>query len=260
MFDALIYDVLMLCSLAKRFFRALGLRVGWASRPENRFDAMGEALGNLVHLGFVPAVVIDGGANVGQWSTLASGIFPGARFHVIEPQPGCWPALEARFTSPRFSIHRTAITSPNVAEVRMISAATDQRNTGAWVAPATGFADELSAIYPSTTLDNLVGPAIAAGDRVLLKLDVERHEISVLDGAAALLPRIEVIVSEVSFFDIHRIGGTTFTGLLNYLDARGFDLYDFAALAPRPRDNRLRMGDAIFVRRGTPLLEDANWE
>lgn len=218
---------------------------------------MGETLGQLVRLGFLPDVIVDAGANVGQWSTLASGIFPSARFHLIEPQPGCWPLLEAAFGSSRFALHRAALTAPGVTEVRMISATTDRRNTGAYVASGPETRGEA---YASTTLDRLIGPLSAASDRMLLKLDVEGHEISVLEGAAGLLPRVDVIVTEVTFYDVHRSGTITFTDVLSHLSARGFDLYDFAALAPRPRDNRLRMGDAVFVRRGTPLLDDANWE
>jgi hypothetical protein len=40
----------------------------------------------------------------------------------------------------------------------------------------------------------------------------------------------------------------------------GFDLYDFAALVARRRDNRLRGGDVIFVRRGSPPLKDDSWD
>ena len=52
----------------------------------------------------------------------------------------------------------------------------------------------------------------------------------------------------------------TFTELLLWLRDAGFVPYDFAALAARRRDHRLRNGDAIFVRRDSPLLSDASWD
>jgi len=45
-----------------------------------------------------------------------------------------------------------------------------------------------------------------------------------------------------------------------FLDARGFALCDFAALASRARDLRLRIGDAIFIRRDSRLAKDVSWD
>jgi len=41
---------------------------------------MGDALRLMRAAGYAPRVVVDAGANVGEWSTLASAIFPEARF------------------------------------------------------------------------------------------------------------------------------------------------------------------------------------
>lgn len=38
--------------------------------------------------------------------------------------------------------------------------------------------------------------------------------------------------------------------------ARGFALFDLASLSSRLRDQRLWLGDAIVIRRGSPLVED----
>jgi len=84
--------------------------------------------------------------------------------------------------------------------------------------------------------------------------------LSALRGAARLLGVVEVVLTEFQFFETNGNGRPTFGGYLGALDARGFELYDFACLSPRPRDQRLRMGDAVFVRRGSPLLEDESWE
>jgi len=249
----------MLTSIGKAAFETLGLRVR-RSGLENRFDAMGDALRNMRSRGFVPTVVIDGGSNVGQWATLASGVFPEARFHLVEPQPGCWPHLESRFPAPRFALHKVVLTAPGLSEVRMVTA------RGAGDTPTSTYVerhvDDPAAprlTFPASTLDALVLGGLTPQDRVLLKLDLEGHEIAALDGAAALLPRVDVIVSEVTFFDIHGSGHVTFSQLLRYLEDRGFELYDFAALAARRRDGRLRMGDAVFARRGTPLVADVAW-
>ena len=45
-----------------------------------------------------------------------------------------------------------------------------------------------------------------------------------------------------------------------FMSSVGFVLYDVASLSGRPRDNRLREGDVIFVRQDSQLLEDRRWE
>ncbi|PYR72998.1 MAG: hypothetical protein DMF87_26865 [Acidobacteria bacterium] len=71
---------------------------------------------------------------------------------------------------------------------------------------------------------------------------------------------MEVIVAEFWAYPIWGKDMTTLTGLVNWMHDAGFDLYDFAALVARRRDNRLRGGDVIFVRRGSPLLADVSWD
>jgi hypothetical protein len=78
-----------------------------------------------------------------------------------------------------------------------------------------------------------------------------------LRGAAQFLRSVEVILTEVSFFS--QAYEPSPAELISFLASTGFTLYDVAALGARFRDNRLRQGDLIFVRQGTPLLADASW-
>ncbi len=94
---------------------------------------------------------------------------------------------------------------------------------------------------------------------MLLKLDLEGHELAALEGASALLPSVEVLVTETCFFQAAPGGASTCSDMLAVLTENGFALYDVAALASRPRDGRLRMGDLIFVRGDSPLIGDTRW-
>src|SRR5207244_342540 len=113
---------------------------------------------------------------------------------------------------------------------------------------------------PATTLDELLDSRLAASDRLLLKLDVEGHELDVLAGSQRVLARVEVIISEVWFFDIEDAGNQTFVDYALALERLGFVFYDIAALGARRRDGRLTVGDAVFVRRGSALVADSRWE
>ena len=49
------------------------------------------------------------------------------------------------------------------------------------------------------------------------------------------------------------------TGLVAFMAAANFILYDIGSLAARARDNRLRQGDFVFVREDSDLLTDSAW-
>ncbi|MBI3399839.1 MAG: FkbM family methyltransferase [Acidobacteria bacterium] len=241
--------------------RSLAARAGLIVHrwPGNRFDAMHDALTLLRQAGYRPAIVIDCGANRGQFAGLVTGIFPDTTIHMIEPQAACWPALDeyARARG-KAHVHRGVVTEPGVARVRMHRGG-DEVSTGAFVIHA-GDAEGADLEADATTLDALFGAKVGRGDRALLKLDIEGHEPEALRGAVRLLQNVEVVLTEVQFFDINRRGLQCFSDIAAVLASHGFELYDFATLGARRRDNRLRLGDPIFVRRDSPLAADVAWE
>ena len=110
------------------------------------------------------------------------------------------------------------------------------------------------------TLDELFAGKISRSDRALLKLDIEGYEIPALKGASQLLEAVEALLTEVQFFEINGNGRPQFGDMVEFMRARGFEVYDVACLSQRPRDMRLRMGDIVFVRRDRELMQDLSWE
>ncbi len=240
-------------SLIKHLAASIGLRVTRRGLA-NRFQAIDECLNRMKESGYDPRVVIDGGANVGQFYSLSKRVFSRAHYHLIEPQPACAERL-LRLVAKRPAVtefHKVGITEPGVASLRMTGGGT----TGAFAVKDHEPADfEVAA----TTLDSIFAERIHADDRLLLKLDLESHELKALRGARSLLEVTEVVLVEVAFFDFENWGRPLFTEVLNVMSGAGFELYDFATLAGRPRDQRLRLGDVFFVRRGTLLCADNSW-
>src|SRR6185295_17965839 len=154
--------------------------------------------------------------------------------------------------------HRCALTAPGFSAVRMVGGGPEGGGTGAWVARPGETAEDVQDV-PAATLDALFADLATAELRPLLKLDVEGHEVEALSGGERLLAQVEVVLAEFQMFEIHGNGLPCFAELYAFLVGHGFELYDFAALSPRPRDQRLRMGDALFVRRGSALLGDNAW-
>lgn len=241
----------------RRIARRCGYRITrW--QPCVRAQAMEEALGLLKSMGFQPGVVIDGGANYGQWASAVHPLFPTARWHLIEPQPACHPSL-ARFVAKNsdMTLHGVALTQPNVREVSLTGIGASGGSSGAYIPGVGQPLDATETIRcPAATLDDLFSATISSADCSLLKLDLEEHELQALKGASQLLDRIEVIACEVAFFDINDGGRPLFNDISEFLLTRGFGLFDFASLNERRRDHRLRTGDAIYVRTDSELLGD----
>jgi FkbM family methyltransferase len=178
----------------------------------------------------------------------------------VEPQDGCLPALKRLAAgSPHIHVHATAVTRPGVRTVVMIGGGDDHAGTGNFIPTRTiAAAAHNPTSYPSTTLDALF--ADLTSSRLLLKIDVEGHELAVLEGARALLQRVEVIVSEFWMYRSDEQEMATLPELLKTLQQAGFVLYDFGALHGRRSDNRLMSGDAIFVRDDSPLVANSSWD
>lgn len=228
--------------------------------PVHRFDALDEVLGQLAANGYRPKRVLDAGANLGQWAGRALPRFPGAAFDLVEPQPGCATTLAALADRERrVTVHRTAVSAPGVTTARMLGSGAARHCTGAYVSQPGDDDREPAIEVPATTLDELFAD-IETADRALLKLDLEGHEMVALRGAKALLPKIEVVLTEVTFYPVEPNVRPIFAEILRFFEDNGFSLYEIVALASRPRDGRLRMGDVVFVRADSPLLADGAWD
>jgi FkbM family methyltransferase len=239
----------------RKAFQRLAARAGFhvGRMPPNRFEATESVLDDLTRRRFDPRVIIDAGANVGDWTRLARAVFPRADCHMVEPQPECRAVLtDLARRDPRVHLHPFALTRPGVAQVRMTGAGT----TGASISAEAGAG---ALVVAATSFDQLFGGLLTRAARPLVKLDIEGHELDALSGAALSLASIEVIITEVRFYDIGRSGHPVFLEVLKFLDARGFELFDFVSLGSRRRDGRLRVGDAVLVRSDSELVNDVAW-
>jgi FkbM family methyltransferase len=221
----------------------------------NRFQAIDDLLANLNRRRFSPSYVIDGGANVGEFSKLARRIWPDAVVHMIEPQQSCRPALEELCRGSRFKMHMVALGDKTGA----ISLAADSEttSTGAHIienlAAATGPIIEV----PVVTLDDLFLSELITVGPILLKMDLQGYELHALRGGSRSLQLIDAILMEVSFYA--QAYEPSVSTLVRFMDESGFELHDIGALSGRSRDSRAHQADFLFVKRGTLLAQDTSW-
>lgn len=245
--------------VVKSLFESLGYRVTRLGTM-NRFQADAETLRMLRDRGYRPRVIIDGGANVGNWTRMVRKIFPSAAIHMIEPQAGCAEPLQSLAKSmPDVTFYPFAITVPDVESVLMAGGGPNGRGSGCYVSKTTQNGQDLQKIS-ARTLDSLVADHVVPNDRALLKLDIQGHELDALAGAEQLMRSVEVIFTELSFYPIDGQNRPVCLDYAVFLRERGFELLDIANLSGRASDRRLREGDFVFVKKTSPLYLELDWE
>lgn len=225
----------------------------------NRFSANEEALASLISRGFAPVRIIDGGANIGEFTRFVMKLFPEALIHAIEPQPGCIAALDGLRLEAvgRLTVHPVALCGPEEDGSTLTMAAdAASTSTGAHVVLDVDETGSLIEV-PCIALDRLLANICSPRDKALLKLDLQGFELHALRGATATLETCDVVLTEVSFYA--QAYEPPLSKLIAFLANQGFELYDVAALYARPRDDRPRQGDLIFVRCDSQLMEDTSW-
>jgi FkbM family methyltransferase len=195
-------------------------------------------------------LVVDLGANEGEWTESFLRVFPG--FDVLAVEPGKEPlgVLEPRFAD-----------RPNVRIVpRAVAAsagtATFHRTQSSVFASLLPPRDSLSELYPespvavteaievpTSSLDELVGDRHVS----VLKLDVQGGELAVLAGGEKTLARTDAVLAEV-LFQPHYEGDAGFAELHGALVDLGFELFDLSE-PDRVGEGPALWADASYARR-----------
>lgn len=245
-------------SLLKAVLNKTPYRVVRRSRG-NRFTAIEDALTSMKARGFSPRIIIDGGANVGDFSALSLHHFPEVMVHAFEPQPGCQADLERlrRHASGRLAIHPVALCGPeHDGSTLRLGTDASATSTGAHVLSGDISAARVVTV-PCGTLDALIGNMLRPEDRALLKLDLQGYELHALKGATHALRNCEAVLTEASFYT--QAYEPSISVLVAFLAGYGFEMYDIAAVNARTRDDRPRQADLIFARRGSLIAADTSW-
>lgn len=199
--------------------------------------------------------IIDVGANRGQFAFMASRVCPTVPIFSVEPDPVSFEKLQAVFT--KFSIGgkclRTAL-SDFAGTAKLHRYSSDACNS--FLLPASqDLAMIGSAEVPVTTLDALTDEFLPDARRMLLKIDVQGAEMSVLAGAARTLRRCALVLVEVSFRQSYE-GGARLHEVLGRLDGQGFRVHEIIDTL-REKGGGLKEADLLFVNERLPREERA---
>lgn len=191
------------------------------------------------------ATIVDVGANVGQFSLLASTLHPAARVIAFEPLPEAADRFERLFAgNARVRLHRAALGPARGTATLHVSAHNDSSSLlpigEAQTRTFPGTGEVATVTVPVGPLSDFVARAEIAAP-ALLKIDVQGFELEVLQGAETLLDAFDYVYVEASWVALYE--GQALAGeVRDFLVGQGF--------APAGEYNRTDAPD------GSPIQAD----
>lgn len=101
---------------------------------------------------------------------------------------------------------------------------------------------------PLNRLDEVALDYVADADSVFLKIDVQGYELSVLRGAAGILPKIRGIQLELSLEPLYE-GEPLYREMIEIVEAAGFELHDINPCFSDNETGKTYQLDGIFFRK-----------
>jgi FkbM family methyltransferase len=200
------------------------------------------------------ALVVDIGANVGQFSLVARHRWPQARIVSFEPLPACAAQVRALFVGDgRFECLSFALTDSAGPAAFHVTGAEDSSSL---LPIARRQVEEFETAearvvqVETARLDDALPPDALpeAGRPIVVKLDTQGTELAVLRGGPTLLARATHLLVEVSFVELYE-GQADAAELTRFLVEQGWDLRSVYDVKASRRTGEPLQADALFVRR-----------
>jgi len=77
-------------------------------------------------------------------------------------------------------------------------------------------------------------------------------------GATETLKFTEVVIAEVGLYETY-VGRSTFNDVNNYMEKKGFKIFDIVGLHQRPLDNSLFEFDAIYIKKNSNYATEQSY-
>lgn len=198
--------------------------------PENPIRGEYNYPFNYLPYDIKPRLIMDVGANLGGVSRAALSTFPEARLICLEPVSSTAQILKEnlRDFSDRVELHELALSSKNgkrkINLTPFHGANSLESQTQLYNAAHPQLQEEGSELINLITLDQFYRTFVKRKIDIL-KIDVEGHEMEVLQGGGATLKNnVEFIIIEVSFYRDKDLRNQKFIQLFSKLRNLGFYL------------------------------------
>lgn len=169
-------------------------------------------------------LVVDLGANVGDWTAAVLEVVPSARILAVEPATDPRATLVERFArDPRVTVDDRAVAATAGTREFHITEHSHNASLNQPRDMDTLYGDGWKVARRVTVETVTVDGLVQGRDLALLKIDVQGAEREVLAGATATLKRTAAVLLEVTFIS-HYEGDATFPWLHEHMTELGFRL------------------------------------
>jgi FkbM family methyltransferase len=199
-------------------------------------------------------LVVDAGANVGQYAEGLRGQGYRGRIVSLEPIPAAFRQLKAKAEkSAEWEAHNIALGERDgeaelnvcdISEVSSLLPATGAATTASWTATN-------KQKVGIRTLDTLLPEIERGGERVYLKLDVQGYERQALAGAEQVLGRIVALEIESSTIPLYE-GEWLFPEAVSRVSEKGFRVFSIEPVVVDHLSGEVLQFEILFARQHSP--------
>jgi FkbM family methyltransferase len=228
-------------------------RLGWEVRPITTANIEQQVVKDVLKFTGVE-IVLDVGANSGQWAELVFETGFSGKLISFEPIPNVHATLvaRARRRGASWEVAPCAALGSerghvefNISANAQSSSVLPMRREHVEAAPQSAYVGKQTVAVER--LDDLASGFLPPKGDLMIKIDTQGYEMHVLKGATGLLHRVVAMQLELSLVALYE-GAPTFSEMLSYMQSIGFEVFNIVPVFRDKRTGRVLQVDGYFVR------------
>jgi len=236
-------------SLVKRTLAVTGLEIKRIESSNSEEACVARLLAKTS-----PTLILDVGANEGQYAEKVLQIVPNIEILSFEPLSSAHGKLTAAARkSARWSVHERCAVGDSDSQVEInisgnsvSSSIVPMEDSHRNAAPDSAYVG--SEKVPVVRLDSALSGRFQARDKVFLKIDTQGYEKNVLTGAAGILKNVVAVQLELSLIELYTGQALAFE-MIEFMRTLGFSLFALVNAFSDPDTGELLQVDAFFIKK-----------